>query len=121
MSLIKSRNTKPELFVRSFLHKKGYRFRLHQKNLPGKPDIVLKKYKTIINVNGCFWHHHQCGKYKLPKTNKKFWLSKLTNNRKRDLINNKKLKKLGWKVYNNWECRLTMKHLDNLLKKLSVI
>ena len=77
MSLIRSKNTKPELYVRSFLHKQGYRFRLHQKNLPGSPDIVLKKHNVVINVNGCFWHHHKCGKYKIPKTNRKFWLNKL--------------------------------------------
>ena len=121
MSLIRSKNTKPELAVRSFLHKNGYRFRLHQKNLPGKPDIVLKKYKSVINVNGCFWHHHQCGNYKIPKTNRKFWLQKLRNNKKRDIKNNKKLKKLGWTVYISWECQLTMKHLGNLLKKLFAI
>ena len=91
MSLIRSKNTKPELYVRSFLHKKGYRFRLHQKNLPGSPDIVLKKHNVVINVNGCFWHHHKCGKYKIPKTNRKFWLNKLNKNNARDGINTKKL------------------------------
>ena len=120
MSLIRSKNTKPELFVRSFLHKKGFRFRLHQKNLPGNPDIVLKKYKTIININGCFWHHHKCGNYKIPKTNRKFWLQKLRNNKKRDKLNDKKLYKLGWKVYKIWECQLTTKHLDKVQKKLFV-
>ena len=106
MSLIRSKNTKPELYVRSFLHTKGYRFRLHQKNLPGSPDIVLKKHNVVINVNGCFWHHHKCGRYKIPKTNKKFWLNKLNKNNARDEINTKKLRKLGWKVYKIWECKL---------------
>ena len=120
MSLIRSKNTKPELYVRSFLHKKGYRFRLHQKNLPGSPDIVLKKHKVVINVNGCFWHHHKCGNYKIPKTNRKFWLQKLRNNKKRDKLNDKKLYNLGWKVYKIWECQLTTKHLDKVQKKLFV-
>ena len=106
MSLIRSKNTKPELYVRTFLHKKGYRFRLHQKKLPGSPDIVLKKHKVVINVNGCFWHHHNCGKYNIPKNNRKFWLGKFKNNRERDEINTKKLRKLGWKVYKIWECDL---------------
>ena len=120
MSLIRSKNTKPELYVRSFLQKQGYRFRLHQKNLPGSPDIVLKKHKVVINVNGCFWHHHKCGNYKIPKTNRKFWLQKLRNNKKRDKLNDKKLYKLGWKVYKIWECQLTTKHLDKVQKKLFV-
>ena len=117
MSLIRSKNTKPELFVRSFLHKKGFRFRLHQKNLPGNPDIVLKKYKTIFNINGCFWHHHKCGNYKIPKTNRKFWLQKLRNNKKRDKLNDKKLYKLGWKVYKIWECKLKQ-HTIRMVNKI---
>ncbi len=106
MSRIRGRNTKPEKYVRTILHKKGFRFSLNKKNLPGKPDIVLKKYKTIINVNGCFWHHHNCGRYKIPKNNRKFWLNKFNKNKERDKINTKKLRKLGWKVYKVWECNL---------------
>ena len=113
MSMIRCKNTKPELYVRSFLHKKGYRFRLHQKNLPGKPDIVLKKHGVLINVNGCFWHHHNCGKYKIPKSNRKFWLNKLNTNKARDEINTKKLRKLGWKICKIWECKI-----ENNLKKI---
>ena len=106
MSRIRGRNTKPEKYVRTILHKKGFRFSLNKRSLPGKPDIVLKKYKTIINVNGCFWHHHKCGSYNIPKNNRKFWLNKFKNNKKRDKINTKKLRKLGWKVYKVWECNL---------------
>ncbi len=120
MSRIRAKNTKPEKLVRSFLHKKGFRFSLHKKNLPGKPDIALTKYKTVINVNGCFWHHHNCGRYKIPKNNRKFWLNKFKSNRKRDTINSSKLKKIGWKVLKIWECQLTTKHLDKLQKKLLV-
>jgi DNA mismatch endonuclease (patch repair protein) len=117
MSLIRSKNTKPELYVRSFLHKKGYRFRLHQKNLPGSPDLVLKKHGVVIYVNGCFWHHHNCGKYKIPKTNRKFWLNKFKNNKKRDRLNTLKLRKLGWKVYKIWECKIN-KQTQSLVKNL---
>ena len=117
MSLIRSKNTKPELYVRSFLHKKGYRFRLHQKNLPGSPDLVLKKHGVVIYVNGCFWHHHNCGKYKIPKTNRKFWLNKFKNNKKRDRLNTLKLRKLGWRVYKIWECKIN-KQTQSLVKNL---
>ncbi len=106
MSRIRSKNTGPEKYVRKELRKRGFNFTIHKKNLPGKPDIVLKKYKTVINVNGCFWHHHNCGKYNIPKNNRKFWLNKFKRNRERDKINTKKLRKLGWKVYKVWECNL---------------
>ena len=119
MSRIRGTNTKPEKYVRSILHRKGFRFSLNKRDLPGKPDIVLKKYKTIINVNGCFWHHHNCGGYNIPKNNRKFWLKKFKKNKERDKINTRKLRKLGWKVYKVWECQLTTKHLDRQLKKLS--
>ena len=81
MSRIRGVNTKPEKYVGSILHGKGFRFSLNKKDLPGKPDIVLKKYKTIINVNGCFWHHHNCGRYNIPKNNRKFWLKKFKKNK----------------------------------------
>ena len=119
MSRIRGTNTKPEKYVRSILHRKGFRFSLNKRDLPGKPDIVLKKYKTIINVNGCFWHHHNCGRYNIPKNNRKFWLNKFKKNKQRDRINTLKLRKLGWKIFKIWECQLTTKHLDRQLKKLS--
>ena len=117
MSRIRAKNTKPEKLVRSFLHKKGFRFSLHKKNLPGKPDIALTKYKTVINVNGCFWHHHNCGRYKIPKNNRKFWLNKFKSNRKRDTINSSKLKMIGWKVLKIWECQLMTELLNALQNK----
>ena len=107
MSRIRGTNTKPEKYVRSILHRKGFRFSLNKRDLPGKPDIVLKKYKTIINVNGCFWHHHNCGMYNIPKNNRKFWLNKFKRNKKRDKINTRRLRKLGWKVFKIWECKIT--------------
>ena len=121
MSRITGKDTNPERYVRSILHKNGFRFSLHKKDLPGKPDIVLKKYKAVINVNGCFWHHHNCGRYKIPKNNRKFWLKKFKDNKKRDKINSLKIKKIGWKILKIWECQLTTKHLDKLQKKLFVI
>ena len=94
MSKIKGRNTSPEKYVRKFLHKNGFRFSLHKKNLPGTPDIVLKKYNAVINVEGCFWHHHQCGKYNMPKNNKKFWLEKLNKNKNERLQKQAKVEKI---------------------------
>ena len=119
MSKIRGKNTGPEKYVRKELRKRNFKFTLHKKNLPDKPDIVLKNHKTVINVNGCFWHHHDCGRYNIPKNNRKFWLNKFKKNKERDRVNTRKLKKLGWKVYKIWECRLTTKHLDRQLKKLS--
>ncbi len=110
MSQIRSKNTKPELIVRSLLHKQGYRFRLHDKNLPGKPDIVLKKYKTVIFVHGCFWHGHKnCKYFVVPKTRTKWWLDKINGNIARDKKAQRELKKLGWKVINVWQCKISKK------------
>ncbi len=105
MSRIRSKNTKPEMLVRSYLHKQGYRFRLHDKKLPGKPDIVLPKYKTVIFINGCFWHGHKnCKYFVVPKTRTKWWLEKINGNIERDKKVKRELKKLGWKVINIWQC-----------------
>ena len=115
MSAIKSKNTRPEIIVRKFLHSKGYRFRIHRKDLPGSPDIVLPKYKTVVFVHGCFWHRHEGCKYKTtPKTRTEFWENKFNENIKRDKNNFKELKKLNWKVLVIWECEL------NSLKKIIV-
>lgn len=116
MSRIRSKNTKPELIVRSFLHKQGFRFRLHDKKLPGKPDIVLKKYKTVIFVHGCFWHGHKGCKYShYPKSNRSYWIDKLTKNILRDKKNLKELKKMGYIVIIIWECKLKYKN-ERILK-----
>ena len=105
MSNINSRNTKPEKLVRSMMHSLGYRFRLHDKNLPGKPDIVLKKYQVAVFVNGCFWHQHKgCSKAAKPKSNNEYWDKKLSRNSERDLLNMKALKSLVWKCFVVWEC-----------------
>ncbi|GGH02682.1 very short patch repair endonuclease [Pedobacter zeae] len=119
MSRIKSKNTKPEIFVRKFLHTNGFRYRLHVKDLPGKPDIVLPKYKTVIFVNGCFWHgHDQCRYYVIPKTKTEWWLSKINGNKAKDIINVNSLKKAGWRVIVVWECELKPKTIKATLQTI---
>ena len=104
MSAIKSKNTKPEIKVRKVLHSMGYRFRLHSKNLPGSPDIVLSKFKTVIFVHGCFWHRHENCKYaSTPKTRQEFWNKKFTENIKRDSDIQEKIKNLDWRSVVIWE------------------
>ncbi len=124
MSRIRSGNTKPELLVRKFLHAEGFRYKLHDKKLPGKPDIVLPKYKTVIFVHGCFWHgHDNCKYFVVPKTRREWWLNKINSNKVNDIKAIGALKKHGWKVINVWECNLkrdkTERTLALLLKKLS--
>jgi len=106
MSRIKGKDTKPEKAVRSLLHYLGYRFRLQRKDLPGKPDIVLPKYRTVVFVHGCFWHSHGCKDSGIPKTNSEFWHEKLAKNKLRDGKNSLKLRELGWSVLVVWECEL---------------
>jgi len=107
MSRIRGKDTKPELVVRSFVHRLGYRFRLHCKDLPGKPDIVLPCHKKIIFVHGCFWHMHTCKKGKsTPATRAKFWQDKRTGNKEREKRNIRELKKAGWDVLVVWECQV---------------
>ena len=130
MSRIRSGNTKPEMIVRSLLHSMGYRFRLHGRVskkyykkgiLPGKPDIVLAKYKTVIFVHGCFWHRHEgCKRATLPKSNKGYWNSKLKSNILRDDLNEDKLKSMGWCVIIVWECETRdFEKLENKIIKIS--
>lgn len=123
MSRIKSKNTKPEEIVRKFLFSKGYRYRKNDKRFPGTPDIVLPKYKTVIFVNGCFWHGHQGCKYFVwPKSNEQFWRNKIEQNVQRDFINQNKIKALGWRVITVWECNLKKDRreaeLYNLIKEI---
>jgi len=107
MSRIRSKDTGPEMRVRSALHRAGYRFRLHVKDLPGKPDIVLPKYKTVIFVHGCFWHRHKgCSNATMPSTNQEFWKEKFKRNVDRDKREQAELKKLGWNVIVVWECEV---------------
>ena len=120
MSAIKSKNTKPEIIVRKLLHSMGYRFRLHKKDLPGSPDIVLPKYKTVIFVHGCFWHrHNNCKFATTPKTRTEFWENKFKENIERDIKNQNKLKNLGWKSRIIWECEI--KDKDAINQKLKDI
>ena len=124
MSRIKGKNTKPEMLVRKFLHAKGYRYKLHDKKLPGKPDIVLPKYRTVVFVHGCFWHgHNNCKYFVVPKTRTQWWTDKINGNKANDEKATKALKKDGWKIITVWECGLkpakVEKTLKSLLKKLS--
>lgn len=127
MASVRATETKPEIVVRKFLFSKGYRFRKNVKSLPGKPDIVLPKYKTVILINGCFWHGHKnCEQATLPKSNKIYWTNKINKNIDRDKANIKTLKKLGWKVLTIWECKLKNKKLltkemNRLLKILDLL
>ena len=116
MSRIRGKDTKPELRVRSQLHRMGYRFRLHRKDLPGRPDIVLPKYDTVIFVHGCFWHRHKgCRACYTPKTRPEFWKKKFGGNIRRDRTNINLLRKQGWKVLIIWECETDS---DGKLQKL---
>lgn len=112
MARVRAKDTAPELMVRQMLHSFGFRFRLHQKTLPGKPDIVLKKYSTVIFVNGCFWHSHNCRKGRTkPKTNAGFWEQKIKDNVERDSRNKAELQQFGWKVIEVWECQANKSEL----------
>ena len=116
MSRIHGANTKPELAVRSLLHRMGYRFRLHQRDLPGTPDIVMRGRGTVVFVHGCFWHGHACKRTKMPKSRVDYWAEKIEGNRRRDARKRRKLKSLGWNVVVVWECEL--KRPDRLAGKL---
>lgn len=119
MSQIKGKNTKPEMLVRKFLHARGFRYKLHDKTLPGKPDLVLPKYKTVIFVNGCFWHAHAgCRDYVVPKTRTEWWLKKINGNIANDLKAEKALKEEGWIIITLWECELKPAQLQTTLSSL---
>lgn len=125
MSRIRGKATKPELLVRQWLWSHGYRYRLNVKSVPGKPDIVLRKYRTAIFVNGCFWHGHEgCSKYVVPKSNTEFWLTKIERNKERDQKEYKILEDAGWHVIVIWECQLkksiiesTMHDVEHMLNR----
>ena len=117
MSSVKQRHTKPEITVRKLLHRLGYRFRLHDKKLPGTPDIVLPKYKSVIFVHGCFWHQHEnCRKARRPTSNVEFWNEKLDKNIERDSRKESELKNTGWKVLTIWDCEI--KYEETLIGKI---
>ncbi|WP_322786354.1 very short patch repair endonuclease [Pontibacter roseus] len=120
MSCVKSKNTRPEMLVRKFLHSKGFRYRLHSKQLPGKPDVVLSMYKAVVFVHGCFWHHHYsgCSRSRLPKSNVEFWEKKIKRNIDRDKQNLQHLHMLGWRTFIVWECGLSKSRRDLTLNNL---
>ena len=125
MASIRGRDTKPEMTVRRWLHSRGFRYRVNVKGLPGSPDIVLRKYRTVIFIHGCFWHGHEgCRYFVLPKSNTEFWTQKIERNRERDLERRAQLKRMGWHTIVIWECQLkpktreaTLAELEHLLHK----
>lgn len=106
MSLIRSKDTKPELALRRALHARGHRYRLHVSDLPGKPDLVFGPARAVVFVNGCFWHGHKCATGHIPKTNTAFWNTKIATNRRRDARNIRRIRDEGWRVFVVWECKL---------------
>ncbi|MBC5709643.1 DNA mismatch endonuclease Vsr [Hungatella sp. L12] len=118
MSHIRSTNSKPEEIVRKYLFSKGLRYRKNVRNLPGCPDIVLSKYRVIIFVNGCFWHHHNCPRFVWPSSNVEYWKNKIDHNVERDKKNKELLLAQGWRVITIWECELKKKVREQCLEKL---
>lgn len=118
MSRIRSTNTKPEEIVRKYLFSHGFRYRKNDKRYPGKPDIVLPTYRTIIFVNGCFWHMHGCSRSRLPRSNQEYWKPKIERNIQRDAENQRKLEADGWKVIVVWECELKKRIAEERLSRL---
>jgi len=122
MSRIRSGNTKPEMLVRKYLFSHGYRYRLHDKRLPGKPDIVLPKYKTVIFINGCFWHGHDgCKYFVIPKTRTEWWTTKIIGNKNNDQRTENLLSDAGWKIIRIWECELKKNIIGSTLARLPVL
>ena len=127
MAAIRSKNTKPEMIVRRGLWKRGFRYRLNHKRLPGHPDLVLRKYRTCVFVNGCFWHGHlvesntmeSSACCKIPKTNREFWVAKIRRNKERDKEEQRKLAEMGWHCITVWECELTPKRREETLESLA--
>lgn len=109
MSRVRSKDTKPELQIRRGLHAQGFRYRLHAKHLPGKPDLVFRRFKSVIFVNGCFWHGHSCPRCRMPSSNSEYWKRKVARNAERDVANRRSLLDEGWRVLTIWECALTGK------------
>ena len=118
MSSIRSKDTKPEMIVRKGLWSKGFRYRLNSPRLPGHPDLVMKKYRTCIFVNGCFWHGHE-GCCKIPETNREFWVTKIRRNQERDIETQKRLAEMGWHCITIWECELKPSKREQTLKSLA--
>ena len=124
MSKIRSKNTKPEMILRKALFQKGYRYRINYKKLPGKPDIVFPKYKTVIFIHGCFWHGHDIGciDSHIPKTNTSFWIEKIAKNKERDETNTMQILSMGWKVLTIWDCEIQQKNkIESLIEKITSV
>ncbi|MDE2856941.1 MAG: DNA mismatch endonuclease Vsr [Chloroflexota bacterium] len=120
MSRVGSKDTKPELLIRKGLHARGFRYRLHVKELPGKPDLVFPRYKSIIQINGCFWHGHSCDLYRFPKSNTEYWKEKIKRNVERDISNIKFLTDAGWRILIIWECAIKRKARLPMEKVLNI-
>ena len=118
MSRIRSKNTKPEETIRKYLFSQGFRYRKNVRALPGCPDIVLHKYRTVIFVNGCFWHKHDCGRFRWPSSNEEYWITKITRNVERDTENQKNLQDQGWRVITIWECELKKQLFPERMERL---
>jgi len=119
MSGIRGKDTRPELLIRKALHARGFRYRLHDSKLPGKPDLAFPRYKAVIEINGCFWHGHDCHLFKWPSSRKEFWKEKITGNIERDRKNQSALEQLGWRVLTIWECAVkgrTRRPLDDVIE-----
>lgn len=122
MAQIKGKDTLPEITVRKYLFSKGFRYKINDKSLPGKPDIVLPKYRTVIFVNGCFWHGHSNCKYaKLPQTRTEWWKAKIEKNKERDIKTHGELKKSGWNIISVWTCQLKPKNKANTLENIALL
>lgn len=122
MAGIKGKNTKPETLIRKGLHRQGYRFRLHESKLPGKPDLVLQRYKAIIFIHGCFWHKHDCHLFKWPSSNVKFWRNKIEGNKLNDIKILEILRHEGWRILTIWECAIkgkTRMPMEEIIRKTS--
>jgi DNA mismatch endonuclease, patch repair protein len=117
MAAVKSKDTTPEMIVRRLVHSLGIRYRLHVKSLAGKPDLVFSRLRTVINVSGCFWHMHDCGRCRIPVSHREYWLTKLKRNKARDLRTQRELKELGWRVIVVWECET--RDLSRLKRRLA--
>lgn len=121
MAGIRSKDTKPEILIRHGLHARGYRYRLHVKKLPGKPDLVFPKYSAVLFVNGCFWHGHDCHLFRIPKSNVEFWRTKISRNKELDILHIAQLISMGWRVAVIWECALKGKAKINFETLLELI
>lgn len=118
MAAVKSKDTTPELLIRRLVHSFGYRYRLHVRSLPGTPDLVFPRLRKIIEVNGCFWHMHNCGRCRIPSSRRDYWIAKIERNAARDKRTRRELRKLGWEVLVIWECQIQPSRKDRLRRRI---